>query len=577
MKYILSFLVRPIVQQPLLFLFIVLLLSIPGWLFITNFQENPIVKTICWFIFITGLPALISWFVCIVNNKLLTFVTCFICLFLFSINIFLIFNFDSMISPWILLLCHETNKNESTEFINNYFFSSHSIFAYLLTLIIIILFVITKHKKYSLRINHPKIIAPIISIWLIVGFIQLLMLCNMFTKKTQYELQLWYQGKAFYAIENTLSNLIYSIYHLSLTTDENNIAINTCIKASKTVAKCIDSDSLDIVVIIGESFSKHHASLYGYGLETTPNMKKEQLQGNLFVFTDAITPYNMTTLAVKNMTSTNSISLGQYWTDYPPFTIIFKQAGFNVAMWDNQKAIGNVSFHDFSISSYLHSKKMTKLAYDVVNEKVYDDDLEFVNYTFQHKINKRHTLTIYHLLGQHLQAKCRYPNNKENTVFTANHINRPDLNTQERQSIAEYDNATRYNDYTISKIFNYYRNRCAAIVYLSDHGEEVYDYRHVIGRTHEPEKNKLSLTYQYQIPLMIWCSDRYKQRNPDIVSKIENAINKPFISDNLPHIVFTLGSIKTPYYCPEKDLLNNRYQCGKRVVQNTTDYDELIR
>lgn len=162
-------------------------------------------------------------------------------------------------------------------------------------------------------------------------------------------------------------------------------------------------------------------------------------------------------------------------------------------------------------------------------------------------------------------------------MFTANHINRPDLNTQERQSIAEYDNATRYNDYTISKIFNYYRNRCAAIVYLSDHGEEVYDYRHVIGRTHEPEKNKLSLTYQYQIPLMIWCSDRYKQRNPDIVSKIENAINKPFISDNLPHIVFTLGSIKTPYYCPEKDLLNNRYQCGKRVVQNTTDYDELIR
>lgn len=97
------------------------------------------------------------------------------------------------------------------------------------------------------------------------------------------------------------------------------------------------------------------------------------------------------------------------------------------------------------------------------------------------------------------------------------------------------------------------------------HQKIIYEIHSVISR---PSNCPATLT------LPIYC---IKQRNPDIVSKIENAINKPFISDNLPHIVFTLGSIKTPYYCPEKDLLNNRYQCGKRVVQNTTDYDELIR
>ena len=558
-------------------IFIVLLLSIPGWLYcLTAYPDYPIVRMICWLLFITGLPALISWLVCFINNKLLTISTYIISIFLFSLNLFLIFHFDSMLSPWILLLCHETNKSESSEFINNYAFDTYSILTYLLTALAIIVIVVVKRKKYSLRNLYPKTTAALMSVWLIVGFIQLLLLGNMFTKKTQYELQLWYEGKAGYAIENTFSNLIYSIYHLSLTSDENNIAIKTSLKASETAAKCIDSDSLDIVVIIGESFSKHHASIYDYTLETTPNMKREQLQGNLFVFSDAITPYNMTTLAVKNMISTNSISLGQYWTDYPPFTIIFKQAGFDVAMWDNQKAIGNVTFHDFSISSYLYSKQMTKLAYDVVNDKLYDYDLELINNTIHHTRNKCHTLTVYHLLGQHFQAKWRYPDNKENSVFTEHHINRPDLNSQERQAIAEYDNATRYNDHTVSQIFDCYRHRCAAIVYLSDHGEEVYDYRHVIGRTHEPQKDKLSLTYQYQIPFMIWCSDSYKQRYPDILSKIENAVDKPFISDNLPHLLFTLGSINTPYYYPEKDLLNKRYHCGKRIVQNSTDYDTVM-
>ena len=578
MNYIISVLDRPITQKPLLFIFIILLQSIPGWLFcITAYIENPIVRTICWLLFITGLPALISWFVCLINNKLLTIITCVLSIFLFSLNIFLILNFNSMLSPWILLLCHETNKAESSEFINNYAFTSHSIYTYLLTLLVIIIFYVGKQKKFSFRINHPSIIAIMMAIWLTIGFLQLFVLCNMFTKNKQYELQRWYEGIAFYAIENTPSNFIYSFYHLHLTSQDNILALKSCVKASKIAAKCNYNDSLEIVVIIGESFSKHHASLYGYNLKTTPNMEAEQQRGNLFVFNNAVTPYNMTTFAFKNMISTNSLSLGQYWTDYPIFTIIFKQAGFYVTMWDNQKAIGSVTFHDFSISSYLYSKQMTKLAYNDVNEKLYDYNLELIENALHYKKNKQHTLTVYHLIGQHLQAKWRYPNNEKNTMFTEYDINRPDLNSEERQAIAEYDNATHYNDLVINQIFNYYRNRCAAIVYLSDHGEEVYDYRHVIGRTHEPKKDKLSLTYQYQIPFIIWCSDIYKKQNPDIVSRIENAVDKPFMSDNLPHLLFTLGNIKTPYYCPEKDLLNSKYQCGKRIIQNTTDYDEVIR
>ena len=73
--------------------------------------------------------------------------------------------------------------------------------------------------------------------------------------------------------------------------------------------------TLDVVLIIGESYNKYHASVYGYNLNTTPVLCEQQQRGNLFVFTDAISPYNMTTLAVKNMLSTNSISRHQSWNE----------------------------------------------------------------------------------------------------------------------------------------------------------------------------------------------------------------------------------------------------------------------
>lgn len=46
-----------------------------------------------------------------------------------------------------------------------------------------------------------------------------------------------------------------------------------------------------------------------------------------------------------------------------------------------------------------------------------------------------------------------------------------------RQAIAEYDNATCYNDALIGEVISHYRHANAVIVYLSDHGEETYDWR----------------------------------------------------------------------------------------------------
>jgi heptose-I-phosphate ethanolaminephosphotransferase len=121
-----------------------------------------------------------------------------------------------------------------------------------------------------------------------------------------------------------------------------------------------------------------------------------------------------------------------------------------------------------------------------------------------------------------------------------------------------------------------YRNSSTVLVYLSDHGEEVYDYRNHLGRTHERKKTPQSLKYQYQIPFVVWCSDKYIEKHPDIVNSLRHAMDKPLLSSDISHMLLSLGAIKSPYYLPDKDILNEHYQCGKRMIQDRIDYDKIM-
>ncbi len=573
------FILDPVSKRPLMFLLLTLLFSVPGWLYCWNIygEYYPLSRLVGWLLFITAMPTLMAWACCFIKWRIVRGLIYMATVSLFAINIFLTLNFDTMISPWILLLIHETNSNESSEFLSTYALSTPSIVTYGLTLLSVGLIVIGEKMGRSITIKRPRLMLFPFILWLAVGVWQAVLVIMMFFASTQSQLQAWYEGKAFYCIENTPANLLYSCYHLHLTNHENDAAWEASEKVFQSVVTRDEKDTLDVVLIIGESYNKYHASIYGYYLDTTPTMREQQKRGNLFVFQDAISPYNMTTLAVKNMLSTNSISLHQSWDEHPLVMTIFRKAGFDVAMWDNQKSENNVLFHDFSNNSLLYGKKMVESTYHHLNNAPFDYDQQLVDTALTVKRKPGSTLTVFHLMGQHTAPIWRYPENDENAIYTADSIQRNDLNDYQRQYIAEYDNATRYNDHVIGNIIQYYRQRNAVILYLSDHGDEVYDYRDVVGRTHEPVKQKQALKYQYEIPMVLWCSDQFIQRHPNIMQNIRRAILRPFSSDNVPQLLMGLSNIHSSFYEPKKDVLSNQYHCGKRIVQNTTDYDEVMK
>ena len=300
-------------------------------------------------------------------------------------------------------------------------------------------------------------------------------------------------------------------------------------------------------------------------------------KGNLYVFQDVISSYNTTSYVMKNLFSTNSLMNNERWSSCPIFPAIIKKAGFNVYFWDNQKTT-NADISDFSIFSYIYDSSISKLAYTQCNTDIYPFDMDLIKSFFSViKIRGKKDFIIFHFIGQHAMAQTKYPHIPKYTYFTPDSVS-GNYSEMQKEQIAYYDNATRYNDDVMRYLISLVKNKECVIVYLSDHGEEVHDYRNHYGRTQESIKTANILKYQYEIPFMIWCSEKYKEKHPNKIENMKAALDKPFMNDNTCQILFDVADICCNYYKQERDLISPFYMpYPYRRVQNTVIYENVIR
>ena len=344
-------------------------------------------------------------------------------------------------------------------------------------------------------------------------------------------------------------------------------------------APATDADSLNIVFVIGESYIREHAALYGYPLQTTPFLSREQQEGRLFVFKDMVSPYNQTTRVIRNLLSCNSLGHGENWASAAPFTAVFKRNGYHVALYDNQKDFDMGFVFAFSLNTYLYHPRIVAVCYDEMNDSTFEFDGQMIDY-YQRRASQTASrrLVLFHLMGQHVAYQYRYP--EAFTHFTADSTSfrqEPWLTEEMRRDIAHYDNATLYNDHVLQQIISLYEQENTIVVYLSDHGEEVYDYRDNLGRDdwNMGGDPKQVLRWQYMVPFMIWCSDRYTAAHPDRIEQLRQATDRPAMLDNVCQILFHLAGIQTDYYHPDRDVLSASYTCPKRIINETIDCDSL--
>ena len=353
-----------------------------------------------------------------------------------------------------------------------------------------------------------------------------------------------------------------------------------CAKAQELVTPVKGTSSIeDIVVIIGESFNRHHSSLYGYGLNTNPRLS--QLK-HLYVFDDVISPRNLTSSSFKlflSLASTDSLK----WYDTPLFPTIFKKAGYNVTFYSNQYVkelnqnpinVPAAFFYHPKIENFLFSHKNNAWYY--YDEGLIDDYKQ----KRQEVEGNNQNLIMFHLIGQHCRPGNKFP--IERAYFKVADYNRAELSTEQLQEVADYDNATLYNDSIVNEIIDMYKDKDAIILYFSDHGDEANDYRPHVGRESNPiSKGAPGLHCQFDIPFLIYLTDSCRLLHPELERKIAQSTHRPFMVDDLPHLLLDIAGIPTPWFQPSRSLINDKFNAHRRRMVNgfvnstPIDYDSI--
>lgn len=536
---------------------------------------------------------LLCVFICILPSKVRILAKAITASFLYTIAIIDVFCFvrvGSSISPTLTQLVYETNQAETVEFLSTYI--DKTIFLTPVSLILLlacchILFhffakrVFLKLRQRRVQKSTPQMLSAAIFL-MVIGSI----ICSY--KNKHYVIKS-FQFDTISKIENYFGSEFWAkkafylpIYRLALALHSNHLASQQT-NELLTVANDIHIDqclftSPNIILIIGESYNKHHSQLYGYKKATTPHQAQRVDDGEMAVFTDVVTPFNITSDSFKNFLSLNDLSNNESWSEKPLFTQVFKKAGYHVSFLTNQfNKKEQTGFAQFSGSVFLNQPEMSISQFNSRNMQShqYDEGLLEDYNSLKGQYSQRGKLVIFHLIGQHVDYKDRYP--VATRFFMASDYQRSDLNENERRIIADYDNATRYNDQVVNSIIHLFENDDAVVVYFADHGEECFDDMKQFGRNHGAITREIAKN-EFEIPFWIWMSETYRKQHPEISRQIFEARERKAIIDDLPHLMLSLAGISCDDYQSRLNILSPDYDINrKRLLRNTDDYDTIVR
>ena len=517
-------------------------------------------------------------------------------------DVYCFVKFDSTLTPTMLLLVGETDSREAGEFIRtcvspDVLFSSVGW----------VLLVLLAHVLLTLELRFPHL-APRRAKeawrrlkaweqrnrrrWLMpaAGALVALALAGSAASSAHNKAATWrlLTGSTIGEVEHILTEpdhavLYQPVWRLAFSVYANKLTANQVQKLIRAASQVrVDSCSYtspNIVLIIGESYNRHHSQQYGYVMPTTPRQCRRERTGRLVRFTDVVSPWNLTSFVFKNLFSMHVVGQKGEWCDYPLFPELFRKAGYHVTFITNQflpKA--KEAVYDFSGGFFLNNPTLSKAQFDTRNTELhtYDESL-LDDYERLKGENGEHNLTIFHLVGQHVNYRTRTPRAHRHFRGEQYKDLKPHLNDHELSVLADYDNAVLYNDSVVDAIMQRFEHEDAIVIYVPDHGEECYEGdMHFFCRMHSAAIDSRLAHAEFDIPFWIWCSPKYVRRHPGIFHQVVKARDRRFMTDALPHLLLYLAGIHCPDYHPQYNLISPQYdETRPRILKGTTDYDKL--
>ena len=572
MSKILRIIYQPIREQKVLFIFLLLMscVVIPLMCYVTMAFPKPFVFAPP--IFDCYLLTLFAYWLKRIRLSWLVWIVSFV---LLGGEVFSIICYQSPYSMTVLQLLLETHTREATEFLRGHGVAEQFALSAAITFGMILL------AWFISKIKFPK--ASSKWSWAFLSLLFLSALCQGYSYFRLYQsyvadVTTTISENKYMPLRN--SPFIRFFYGHAL----NVVSTKELSKLVQTVKKTeVDSCSYRspiILFLLGESYNKYHSPLYNAkARQTTPNLCRMKELGNLVVYDDAISPYNVTSKTLRHMFSTYYPGCGREWVDCTLFPAIFRKAGYDVWFITNHYAgeRNNKEHHGHAGGTIFNQKELRELQFTYMNPEATQYDMELLaDLPPADTLAARPSMLIFHLMGQHEDYCERYP--QAFNHFTADSVENDFTDKAGRQIVAEYDNATLYNDAVVAKLLRKYAEQDVVAIYLSDHAEEVYDWRNSCYRTNSDQMTPEIAKYQYEIPLLFYVSNTFKANHPDLFAEIVAAQHKPFIATMLPFALFHLAGISHADYKPELDIFSPEYDESRpRFIREDVCYDELMK
>ena len=475
---------------------------------------------------------------------------------LFTIEMFLLRNFSMLINAPIIFIMLETHKNEILSFIKMYSFNFKNImyFAAIVLGIISATNMLRNFIDLLMAISEYMVLSALLG-----GF------------AVNYYLIKHGKGELCGVLLRTnMITVIKTVY--KDIRDFKRLASKLVVEADLENVSALAIDN--VVFIIGESTTRNHMSLYGYYLDTTPNLNKLYAADKIIKFNDIVSPYAHTAPVLQCLLTFKNYESSRNWMNCNNLPDMVNLANYHTA-WISNKEPNSIyrntgtMFSERCNAHYFNEQEEEGGSLLRGGLKLDGHLLSEIKKVSERTIEKN--FTIVHLMGTHWLYEDRYP--KQFEKFTYKDI-KSGADEEEKEVVAQYDNAVLYNDHVINEIIKIYEDKESIIIYLPDHGEEVYDFRSFAGHTAEKDSR-----YMLEVPLLIWASEKFRDKYPDKIKQLQAAVDRPYMTDDFIHTILDLLEVKgLPDYDPKRSLISEEFEkTRRRIVNYRVDYDKVLK
>lgn len=307
------------------------------------------------------------------------------------------------------------------------------------------------------------------------------------------------------------------------------------------------------VLVIGETSRADHWESFGYQRPTNPGWR--DIEG-LVCYPHALSESNTTHKSVPLLLSPLSANeFGDSINSVKSLITAFRESGFHTAFISGQQR--NHSYIDFFGSE---ADTCIFIRDDISDHPVVDLDLlPYVSDQLQSRYPK--LLIVLHTYGSHFSYADRYT--ADSAVFKPDGPVAADM-AHKRELINAYDN-------TIVGTWNLLRSVidaveadgvAAAVLYTSDHGEDLFDdSRHLL--LHASPRPTF---YQLHVPYLVWLSPDYRKAFPKALAIAESNRDKDIASsESFFHTALDLACIRYAGFNDSLSVLSRHYASPRRI------------